>query len=373
MPEQTTILTPAKNPFDDANSIEKSYQPDTININPVPRGTPEPEPPAATPSVPITTKDDEEVFDETEYLKNAGFKSIDEIKAAREELEQLRNKKPEIKYGIPDDKQEEYYNILDKKIKLERAEKLDPTNTVNASQIVRTALQYANPDLTTDEIDYLYDKKYSVPDKPKKVDFTDDDEFNAATATWEKQSNIAQKELVIDAKMAKPRLAEYKKNISLPDIPVPQNQPSQEELQAAEQARQAYFDSIEPGLKAFSGYNTTFKDGDADVPLNYAISDDEKKALDATLRNFDIIPYFQNRWLDKEGKFKTDQIASDLYLLENPGKVLTKMVNEAANQKEKAIRKTTANINVNGSGKTNISTQQPNPLDKQVEYLFKNG
>jgi hypothetical protein len=49
------------------------------------------------------------------------------------------------------------------------------------------------------------------------------------------------------------------------------------------------------------------------------------------------------------------------------------MVNEAANQKEKAIRKTTANINVNGSGKTNISTQQPNPLDKQVEYLFKNG
>ena len=144
-------------------------------------------------------------------------------------------------------------------------------------------------------------------------------------------------------------------------------------MQAAEQARQAYFDSIEPGLKAFSGYNTTFKDGDADVPLNYAISDDEKKALDATLRNFDIIPYFQNRWLDKEGKFKTDQIASDLYLLENPGKVLTKMVNEAANQKEKAIRKTTANINVNGSGKTNISTQQPNPLDKQVEYLFKNG
>ena len=372
MTEELTIVTPVKSPFNDANTIEKPYEPgQVIDFNKPAEPPASTEPPIGTPPAAAS----EDIFDSDEFLKKEfGWNNADEAKAAKAELESLRAKAPEIKYGVPEDKQEEYYNLLDKKIKLDKVEKLDATNAANAAQIVKTDLQYKYPNLTADDIDFMYEQKYNLPEKPESDNYGDETEYKSALAKWERQASIVNKTLEVDAKLAQPNIAGYKSQIVLPDITSPAApQPTQEELQEAERYRNDYIAAVDTGVKAFSGYSAAFKDGEVEVPISYAITEDEKKSLAATLKNFDIIPYFQQRWLDKEGKFKTGQMANDLYLLENPDKVLSKMVNESAAQKEKSIRKANSHINVNGNGRTSISNQQPNSMEAQISHLWKNG
>src|ERR1017187_3476760 len=112
MSDNVITLTPTKSPFNDANTTEKAYEPgQVININtPAPAAAEpvitEPAPLPAATAAPAPAGD---IFNTDEFLKKEfGWQNADEAKAAKAELETLRTKAPELKYGVPEDKQEEY-------------------------------------------------------------------------------------------------------------------------------------------------------------------------------------------------------------------------------------------------------------------------
>ena len=115
------------------------------------------------------------------------------------------------------------------------------------------------------------------------------------------------------------------------------------------------------------------KDEDVELPISYGITDQEKGSLKNELSNFDHNEYFQKRWLDKDGKFNTEQIAKDIYLLDNTSKVFQKLVNEAVAQKEANRIKKTRNITVGGGATTTVQQPVKNSRQLEVEHIWKNG
>lgn len=343
------------------------------------------EPAAAPPAEPASTTatvEPEETFDEEDYLKNNfGFQTREQ---ARTELERLRSleKNPvreEIKFENDESKRifeiiksgkpekiKELREYFDRQDRLDRITQYDLSKAEQAADILKAHLHFKNPDLTPKEVDRLINRKFSFPEKPaNNLDLTPE-ENQAAIQQWEQKVKEIEEDMIIEAKLVRPELSQFKSNLVLPDIQAPVDpaaaEAQQKELQQWQASRNNYLTSLNRDLQNFNGFTFTYKDNEVEYQIPFTPSEQEKTQLKEQLSDFNRDQFLDQRWFDEAGNPKINEIAADIYLLQNRDKIMQKFVNESSAKMLAHIKKNRANITV---GQTPQGTFQPDNLTEK--------
>lgn len=373
------------NPFEEGSWTSQPAQPaveqktDT-EVKPEPVAQPEPK----------AGDSDEQIIDANEYLKQQlGYDSWDVAKTELQQLRELKEKAQtpaEIKFAneqsqkffdaIKEGKIDDVYAYLHKQKQLERLEKLEIAGVNEAAEIIKANLQFKNPDLTSKEIEFLYNKRYSIPKQPRQGVDQSDEEYEAVIEEWKQVVQEKEQEIIIEGKVARPEVIKYKSELVLPDLPnkVQPQQPQAPDpkvLEAQEAARNNYLKTVDSDYKNFNGFESKVKSESGELPVAFNVPDEEKVVYANKLKDFDINEFFESRWFP-EGKTNVAQMMSDLYLLENPGKVLQGLSNNAASAALDNYLKTKSKIKVDGgSSKPDGFTPTAKDIQtKQEEALW---
>lgn len=370
MAEETVVIetltapaTPAASPFGNTAWVEQ--EPSLTQVA---------EPVVVTPPVvtttPTTVAPDEEIFDEKVWLKKTfEVEDAEVIKAEREELKKLKatpHTTQEITFA--NDQSKQIHELLregkSKEVRsyLDMQEKLDAFTTAevtaeSADDIIKMGMQLKYKELTPQEINYKFNKEFSIPKQPVQDVTETDEEFQVRQSEWKEKSDEIKMNKVIEAKLLKPELLKSKSELVLPELSkqAPTNEPSQELLAAQQEAlkkvRENFLHKLESDYSKVDGFSTKVKDESVEIPVSFKIPDEDKSLLKTRLQEgLDINEFMDKRWFDEQGNAKIEQIFADIYLLENPDKILSGIANNAANKRLEHDIKLRHNININTQG-----------------------
>jgi len=160
-----------------------------------------------------------------------GFDSVD---AAKQKFEEVKNWKPEepklrTVEELFGEKEKEIADYLSNKQKLERLSgaQLD-NNTSVASEIIKLSMRQKNNELTDEDADFLFNQKFATPSKPVQDLLNEaDEDYSLRVNQWQEQVNTIQRQMIIEAKMAKPELEKLRTELKLPEIYTPTPQSAQ--------------------------------------------------------------------------------------------------------------------------------------------------
>lgn len=356
--------------------------------------------PPATTSPDTQEEYEEEIVDADEWLKGQfGWDNAEAAKAEIEELRKLRENattQADIEFAneqsakffklLQEGKEDDLYSFLDQKKKIDRLASAD-LNQSTAAEIIKLNMQQKYKDLTPSEIEYKFNKQFGIPSKPFQKDIESDEEYQERLQSWESRVKDIETEMFIEAKLARPELEKYKSELILPDIQFEGQQqnyePTQEELEAQSALINSFKQNAQSALKSFDGFSVSVKDEEVEIPLSYAVSDEERGAVATQLErfadaNFDANVLLAERWLkpDANGGYEinTQQVVRDLALLNSEGRVNQKFVNDAAAKRLAEYIKRTSNVTVTSrTAQSTFNPEQRSDLDKQIEFIWKNG
>ncbi len=314
-----------------------------------PIATAEPAKPAAE-----APKEEDDIFDEAQYVKN-NF-GWDSPEAGKAELQRLREfeKKP-VTFANEDSekafnylkegKEVELRDLLDRKIKLSKADALEAKNAISLH------LQVTNPHYSQQDIDDVLEERYPVPQKPVQGKEEEQADYDLRLTEYSQTLEKINRRINRDSLQAKDDLKKLHSELILPDInridPALAQEAAQKELSATK-ARERYLAHVESDSDKAVGFKATVKDKEVEIPLSYDFTPEERLAYKEKLKAFDLHTYFGPRWFAEDGTPKVGKIMSDLYLLENEEKVMQKMANDGASKRMDAYLKDKKNINLNG-------------------------
>lgn len=289
------------------------------------------------------TEEKKPEFDRNAYIKETfGF---DNEEVAKQEIENLKKKQDPIKFSnetserffnyLKDGKEDDVYNFLKAKRELGDVEKLE------AKDAIKLNLQYQNKDYSPDEVDFLFEEKYIVPEKPEQTYDQTEEDYAKSISKWEKEVSKIEKRISIDSKVAKKELQKFNTDLVLPDIRNAQSEQYQQKaLEVVDGIRKTFAEALDKEYKNFNGYSAVYKDNNIEIPVNYTITDEEKNSLKQDLADFDVEDYLTTRWFGKDGKPDIKRQMSDKYILDNYEKILAKVAQDAgAKVLEHYIRK----------------------------------
>lgn len=358
----------------------------TVTNTPV---TPATDEPPATPAAvaPVTPASDEEIIEPKEWLKREfNVEDAAVLKAQLEELNTLKSAIPKpyeykneesrkIAEYINEGKEDELYQFLDTKKKVQKLSTADLSDKSVAAELVKFGLHKDNPTLNQDEIDFLFNEKYSIPPKPVKEETDDDTDYEIKLGAWEIQKSNIEKRMVIEAKIAQPKMAQLNTELVLPEI-VKENkqtvQPTPEELEKAKKVQESFLTDVESGLKNLVEESVMVKDEVVEIPVSYAYTDDERKVVLEQVRsfvsnNYDTNEIFGKMWTDKDGNIDIPRMVRDLAYLNSREKIHQKLANEGANKRLKEYTKDKKNIHLPGTTTTPNGQVDPAKALEEVE------
>lgn len=330
----------------------------------------------------------DDVVDADEYLRqNLGYESWDAAKQEIEELKKLKEAQQanEIKFAndeseklfkaLQEGKEDEIFEVLSKKQEFKRIEKLDVTNPKDASELIKANLKLKHPQLDPTEIEDIFQENYYKSPKPTQRDDQTDEEYQEALEDWKLRTEAIDRKMVRDAKIAKPEVLSLQSKIVIPDIPTNNSQAAgqtQEDLEAFTKAKESFVNSANSVLQNFNGFSAVVKDKDVEIPVNYDLSKDEKDTLSGYVKNFaerlDANVLFADRWLDKNGSIKTEQVIKDLSKVLFEESKTQKFVNDAAAKRLELYLKDKKKVDVSG-GSNSRTTFEPTGEQAQLEKL----
>ena len=321
-----------------------------------------------------------------DWFKEFGFESADQAKEQITELKKVKESAPkDIEFAneeskkffdyLKDGKEDDVYNFLAEKKRLEKYTTAD-VNEINAADIVKLAMQMKYKDFTQDEIDHKFKKQFSLPKEP----FLDEnyEDSVAAHNEWKEQVADIKKDLIIEAKLARPELEKLKSNLVLPNIQKDgdsqlQTQ-AQKELDEAEidKRRNQYLSSLNSDNQLFTGFETSYKNEGVDIPVSYTVTDDEKKSLSKELENFDVEGFILGRWFKQDGAPNVKNLMEDVYLLRNKDKIHQKIASETGTKVIDNYIKNAKNVNVTGGNNGQLNLNQPQAeIEKATKNFFE--
>lgn len=339
---------------------------------------------AAQQQATATTQPEEDVMDINDWIKKElGVDNVDNLKNEWGELRKLKEQPPkpeEIKFAneesqkafeyLKEGKRSDLYKILEKQERLDRFGQLENPNTYEATEILKTHLQYKNPNLTPDQIDFLIEENYAKPQKPVQSLEETEEDYTVRVSEWEKQVERVNKKLVIDSKIAQPELSKLKTEIVFPDIQkaaATQPEPTPEEVAELQKRQTAFSQSVDESLKSFNSLKVNYKDEAVELPINYEVSNEEKAAVKDIVHSlYNSWDYFGKRWANQDGSINTNLMAEDIYWLENRARVAQKFVNETGAQIKLAEMKQRNNINFK-DGNSNGGSLVPEKTNDQQQ------
>lgn len=334
----------------------------------------------AAPAVPAA--DEEEIINSDDFFRtNFGWDSVDAGKREIEELRKLKETQAaplkfendaseKIFNALREGKEDEIYDYLDRKRKLSAVDKMP------GADAIKLHIQQTNPHYTAQDIQDVFEERYTLPEKPLSDGDDTDPAYIAQVAKWQASVDKINRRVERDAFTARGELSQLNSKLVLPDIQRvdPAEVAAKKEFEQKQTvARSTYLSTLETDASKFNGFNAEYKDEEVTIPVNYAITPEEQNNFKSKITEFDIDGYFMKRWWPdgQDGKPNITRLMGDLYLLENQEKVFQKMVNESAKKMLDHRIKIQNNINVNGSGSTQPIQPSGDPVKTQTDYLWE--
>jgi hypothetical protein len=248
------------------------------------------------------------------------------------------DRKPEIELSensrklfeaIKEGKEDELADILYQRKLLSGVE------SMSAEDVIKLKMQIDNPDYTEEDINDEYEQKFGVG-------VSKDDVEESEYAKWERR---AQRKLTAESKTAKEFLSRLKDSIALPDFAASTTaQPNPEAENFVNQLSSfgdQFNESLSENIRSLSKLDLGISDKDVQFPHEYTIQDAEKAELSNKASNY--WSYIQSRYT-KDGKYDTQKLLKDIYLVENFDKVMKSAVTRAMNQAKVELVKGVANV-----------------------------
>lgn len=299
--------------------------------------------------------------------------------AAIQDIERLRAfeaqpRTPE--FTVPDDesasilralaagKKEEVWKALDHEMRIDRLLNTE-VNKDSAADIVKMGMALKYKDLTPDEINYKFNKQFSLPPKPVRTLEEDDTDFQERLSVWQEQANDKQMELMIEAKLAKPELQNAKGKLEFPQIETPADEGYiQYKKMLDDNARQDA--ETKEAYKAFTPKaietRINFKDEANKIAFEFHYEPDGEKFKKAVeiATNADL---FWQTFMNSDGTpNRTLFLESIMYALDKNNILMAAM-----NQSKNATIKAQLPDNSQGGLVRQIpQTQEPSDLDKMM-------
>ena len=338
-------------------------------------GTQAPPPPPVAPVAPAAPVEEEEIINSDDFFKtNFGWESADAGKRELEELRKLKSAPPQTALTFANETSEKIFNYLkegkeeDVYDYLDRKRKLSAVDKMPGADAIKLHIQQANPHYKAEDIQDVFEERYTLPEKPLSAGDDTDPEYLAAVSKWQQGVDRINRRIERDAFTARGELAKLHTQLVLPDIAKvdPKAEAAKNEFdQQIQAARSSYLAALEADGTKFSGFNAEYKDNEVTIPVSYTITPEEQQAFKSKIQEFDIDAYFLNRWWP-DGKADVPKLMEDLYLLENKTNVFQKMVKDSARKMQDHRIKLQNNINVSGTG-NNQPYQAPAGDSKEKE------
>lgn len=371
------VITPSGNLFDDGGwtttAPEQTKPADATDT--------------ATETKPTDKPADDEIVDELEYLeKQTGFKSWDEVKALKTEAEQLRSKvqtPAERKFANEESKRlaeaweagetDKVFDYLNTQRQLKKAADLP------AADAIKLHLQQTNPHFKPEDIEDVFEERYSLPKKPVQSVEEEAEDFQDRMTEYNTRVAKVNRAIERDAFTAKQDLAKRITELVPPEIPKQQEQqgPPQEVLEARKAFVENYRKEAPKQLGEIKEFSTTFKDDVAEFSVSYGIKPEDLAPYKAELEAFadkglDVNHLFSKRWINQDGSVNIKRMGEDLYLLDNRDKIFKSIATETGMQRMKAQAKINKNINVGGETKVvNMDKTEKGSQAKAIDELWK--
>jgi hypothetical protein len=294
-------------------------------------------------------------FDEAKYVKdNFGFNTVDEAKAALQELQTLKAQPQtaaEIKFA--NDQSKKIYEALlsgeTKKVKeyLELHHATESMEAMTPEQQIKMHIKHQYPTLSQQMIDRQFSKMYSVKEE---ADYDDPIDFAI-------EKEMAQQKIINDAAAARNYFNEYRNKIELPQLQPQQTVDADYETWKANntQADQMYATVTVPAINAIkeSDLAAKFSISDANSQMNFDINHvvDPNDLATAKQHALNYGGYIQQQFYNADGTPNTVRLTQA---------ILRDMLFDKYVQ-------TTARQAVNAERKRVISKETPNPQFQREE------
>lgn len=261
-------------------------------------------------------------------------------------------------------KKEDVWKALDHEMRIDRLLNAD-VNKDSAVDIVKMGMALKYKDLTPDEINYKFNKQFSIPPKPTQTLEEEDADFQQRLSVWQEQANDKQMELMIEAKLAKPELQNAKGKLEIPDIETPvdegyiQYQKMLEESAKQDAETKAAYQKLTPQAIETK---LNFKDEANKIAFEFQYQPDAEKFKKAVEIASDS-DLFWKTFMNSDGSpNRTLFLESIMYALDKQNLLMSAM-----NQAKNATIKAQLPDNSQGGLVRQIpQSQEPNELDKNM-------
>lgn len=347
------------------------------------------EPPITTtpPAVePVTTID-------IDWAERTGgkFKSWDEIQSklteqpTPAELAFENEESRKLAQYIKDGKLDDVRQVLNDQHRLSNLDK------VSDADAIKLQLEFKNSNFDHNDIAEEFESKYKAekPEVPSEDDYIDDDAYKIAVKSYDKEMKSYEKQqakldrqLKLDAAEARSELSSLKSNIVLPDITTAQQanlQTSPDEATLLAQAQEAakwknlYDTSLEKSASEFTTIPFKIDDEGVKVDVSYAIDPTEVANMKKDLMEKDLVnDVLLSRYI-KGDAYDTNQLVSDVYLLNNWGKIMANTIKQAIAQDRKAQLAAQKNVNLDGGQRNDFTPSKEAELKEFSKKFFQLG
>lgn len=299
--------------------------------------------------------------------------------AAIKDIERLRAfeaqpRTPE--FTVPDDesgtilralaagKRDEVYKYLHHEMQIDRLVNTEVSKDT-AADIIKMGMQLKYKDLTPDEINYKFNKLYSVPVEPKQLMEEEDADFQQRHSVWQEQANDRYMELMIEAKLARPELQNAKGKLEIPQIETPadegyvQYQKMLEESTRQDVETKAAYQRLTPEAIETK---LNFKDEANKIAFEFQYKPDSEKFKKAVeiASNSDL---FWQTFMNSDGTpNRTLFLESIMYALDKQNLLMSAM----SQAKNATIKAQLPDNSQGGLVRQIPQSQEPNELDKMM-------
>lgn len=219
---------------------------------------------------------------------------------------------------------------------------MSPEDKNSALDLIRLDLSTSSNGLSAEEIAFEIEERYpALFDKNLNLEYEEDKE----------KYDKAMMRLRIDAKKSKPRLQEYKSNVTLPKVDLNERQ-KQEEL--AKQAREEFAKITHEQVNNYKSQEIDL----GDLKLNFEVSDDTRKVIESNIVHNET--FFQDRYV-KDGQVDFNSLQSDMLKLAEFDRIVKMAYDQGISKGKKSVVDNLENTSNNNGGKQS-STEKVDAL-----------
>lgn len=299
---------------------------------------------------------------------------------AVKEIEELRAAKaqgrPEVKFenelseklykAIHAGKTKEVTGLLAQQDRLDSLTSAD-VNKDNADDIIKMGMSLKYKDLSPSEINYKFNKQFSIPKQPIQQDGEEDEVFAERKSEWQDKVRDIEMDKIIEAKASKPELEAAKSKIVLPEIDNPIDE-NYIQWKKSLEAKPEIEESISKEYKSFTPKSIetkiNFKDETNKIDFEFQFEPDADGFNKAVENGLDINNFWKN-FVKSDGSPDRQKFLKTIYYGLNAEKFAMSAMTQAKNATIKSMLPDNSNSGMQRQAAQ--SQGEPSELDKQMQ------